>query len=140
MLMAMKGIVYADGGSRGNPGPAGIGAVLKDPQGKKIHTVSESIGIATNNTAEYTALVRILEEALKLGYDDIEVFMDSELVVRQMLGLYKVKNEGLMPLFDRASMLANRFKAFHISHVRREANKEADKLANRAMDAASAPE
>src|SRR5262245_12964956 len=131
----MKGIAYADGGSRGNPGPAGIGALLKDDGGTTVHTISEGIGVATNNVAEYTALIGILEKALELGYDEIEVRMDSELVVKQMMGAYKVKNEGLLPLFDQAKRLSLKFRTFRINHVRREFNKEADKLANAAMDA-----
>ena len=130
----MKGIAYADGGSRGNPGPAGIGAVLKGEDGVNVHEISESIGFATNNVAEYTALFKILEKALELGFDEIEVRMDSELVVKQMLGQYRVKNEGLIPLFDKAKSLSRKFKIFKINHVRRELNKEADKLANQGMD------
>lgn len=130
----MKGVCYADGGSRGNPGPAGIGAVLLDSEGKTVAIVSDTIGVATNNVAEYTALTRILEKALQMGYTEIEVRMDSELVVKQMRGLYRVKNEGLMPLYAQAQHLSRRFKSFAINHVRRELNKEADRLANLAMD------
>lgn len=130
-------VAYADGGSRGNPGPAGIGAVLFNEQGEIVASVSESIGVATNNVAEYTALIRILEKALELGYDQIEVRMDSELVVKQMSGAYKVKHEGLIPLFDKACVLAKRFRWFEMTHVRRALNKKADALANQAMDAAS---
>ena len=130
-----KSIAYADGGSRGNPGPAGIGAWLTS-DGTTLATVSHFIGVATNNVAEYTALVRILEAAVKLGIEHIEVRMDSELVVRQMLGQYRVKNQGLIPLFFQAKALTQRFKSFSIVHVPREMNKEADRLANQAMDAA----
>lgn len=129
-------IAYADGGSRGNPGPAGIGALLQK-DGVTIAEVSEAIGVATNNVAEYTALIRILEKAIELGYTRIEVRMDSELVVKQMDGLYKVKNEGLRPLYNKAQGLSRKFGSFFIEHVRRENNKEADQLANAAMDAAA---
>ena len=136
-MSIMKAIAYADGGSRGNPGPAGIGAVLQDARGQTIHTVSRAIGLATNNVAEYTALTSILERALELGYDEIEVRMDSELVVRQMIGQYRVKNEGLLPLFQTAKALSARFRSFSIKHVLREFNKDADRLANQAMDIAA---
>lgn len=131
----MTAVAYADGGSRGNPGPAGIGAFL-ELEGKTLASVSEFIGVATNNVAEYTALARILEEAIKQEIRTIEVRMDSELVVKQMQGLYRVKNEGLRPLFMRCQELSRRFADFKIVHVRREFNKEADRLANLAMDAA----
>jgi len=125
--------IYADGGSRGNPGPAGCGAVLiKD--GATVSSVSHFLGVATNNVAEYTGLVLGLERALALGYKVVDVKMDSELVVKQMNGQYRVKNEGLIPLFNQARSLASRFSSFSISHVRRELNKDADLLANRAMD------
>ncbi len=127
-------VAYADGGSRGNPGPAGIGALLQR-DGVTVAEISEAIGVATNNVAEYTALIRILEKALELGFKKIQVRMDSELAVKQMKGLYKVKNEGLLPLFQQAQVLSKRFDLFSIIHVRREMNKEADKLANQAMDA-----
>jgi ribonuclease HI len=129
-------IVYADGGSRGNPGPAGIGAALMQ-DGKLIAGISEFIGIATNNVAEYKALIAGLKHALKMGYVKVEVRMDSELVVRQILGQYKVKNENLKPLFMEAKLISNRFQSFAINHVRRELNKDADRLANEAMDKAN---
>ena len=129
-------IAYADGGSRGNPGPAGIGALLLR-EGETICTVSDYIGTATNNVAEYTALIAILEKALEMGCKQVEVRMDSELVVRQMLGQYRVKNEGFLPLFHQAQALVTRFEVFKITHVRREFNKEADRLANQAMDLAA---
>lgn len=124
---------YADGGSRGNPGPASVGAVLEQ-NGKIIASVSEYIGIATNNIAEYSGLVRIMEKALELEISSIEVRMDSELVVKQILGQYKVKNQGLLPLYVKAKALSSRFTQFKIVHVRREFNKEADRLANLALD------
>jgi ribonuclease HI len=132
--MSTPAIIYTDGGSRGNPGPAGCGVVvLRD--GETVATISKYLGVATNNIAEYTALVLALEKALELGLQDIEVRMDSELIVRQMNGQYRVKNEGLLPLFNQAQQLSRRFSKFNMVHVRRELNKEADKLANQAMDA-----
>jgi ribonuclease HI len=129
-------LAYADGGSRGNPGPAGIGALLKQ-DGITVAEISEALGVATNNVAEYTALIRIMEKALELGFKKIAVHMDSELAVKQMVGAYKVKNEGLQPLFNKAQQLSRKFDSFSIVHVRREMNKEADKLANAAMDKAA---
>ena len=128
-------VIYADGGSRGNPGIAGAGAVLKVGD-RVVDTVSELMDHATNNVAEYTALVLGLEKGLKHGYRSVSVFMDSELVVKQMLGQYRVKHEGLIPLFEKARNFARQYRVFTISHVRREHNKEADKLANQAMDRA----
>jgi len=130
----MKGIAFADGGSRGNPGPAGIGALIKNEAGETVCEVSEFIGRNTNNVAEWTALLRIMEKALELGFTELEVNMDSELVVKQMHGEYRVKHEGLIPLFTRSRSLSVRFKHFSINHVRRAGNSEADKLANAAMD------
>lgn len=133
-MQLMKGIAFADGGSRGNPGPAGIGALIKNESGQTVCEVSEAIGHTTNNVAEWTALNRIMERALEMGFTELDVVMDSELVVKQMRGEYKVKNEGLIPLFRAARSLSSRFKQFSIRHTRREGNKEADKLANLAMD------
>jgi len=126
--------IYADGGSRGNPGPAGAGAVLMRGE-EVVASVSIFLGYATNNVAEYTGLVSGLEKAKALGIQQVEVLMDSELVVRQMTGQYKVKHPGLIPLFQKARKLAEGFSEFKISHIRREYNKKADALANRAMDA-----
>lgn len=126
-------IVYTDGGSRGNPGPAGIGAVITR-NGKSVASISEFLGVTTNNVAEYTALIKALEKSLDCGIEKVEVRTDSELMVRQMKGEYRVKNEGLKPLFQKAQALKNRFASFAIVHVRREYNKEADRLANQAMD------
>ncbi len=126
-------VIFADGGSRGNPGPAGSGAVIK-VDGEIVAELSKFLGPATNNVAEYTALIIGLEQALVLGYKRVDVRMDSELVVKQMLGLYKVKNENLRDLFMQAQALVRKFSSFDIKHVRREFNKEADRLANLAMD------
>lgn len=126
-------IAYTDGGSRGNPGPAGAGVVIKRGQ-TTVATISKALGITTNNVAEYTALLLALEKCLELGCRAVEVRMDSELIVRQMLGQYRVKNAGLIPLFEKAKGLSGQFASFSIVHVRREFNKEADSLANKAMD------
>jgi len=129
-----KLVIYTDGGSRGNPGDAGIGVVIYDENGNIIKEISRYIGTQTNNVAEYYALVRGLEEAVSLGAKGVSVYMDSELVVKQIKGEYKVKNEGLRPLYGIAQAYFNSFEAYSINHVKREKNKEADKLANCGMD------
>ncbi|MBX9720278.1 MAG: ribonuclease HI family protein [Candidatus Obscuribacterales bacterium] len=129
-------IAFADGGSRGNPGPAAYGALLEQ-DGVKIIEISAFIGHATNNVAEWTGLLEILKKARELGVKDLEVRMDSELVVKQLRGQYKVKNENLIPIYEKAKILSDRFPIFSIVHVRREYNKEADRLANQALDQAA---
>ena len=126
--------IYTDGASRGNPGNAGIGAVILDSNGFCLMELSEGIGIATNNEAEYTALIRALEAAKKLGAQKVNVYADSELVVKQMKGKYAVKAPGLKPLFAKAQSLKNGFLRFDIQHIRREKNSSADKLANLGID------
>jgi len=123
-----------DGGSRGNPGPAGIGVVLTAQDNTPLVTVGRYIGRATNNVAEYKALIAGLEEAKKLGARKVIVRGDSELVVRQMTGQYRVKNADLRPLYERAQDLMNEFERAKIEHNYREDNSLADKLANLAMD------
>ena len=127
-------LLYADGAARGNPGPAAYGFVLDDPDGVPRVAAGAALGTATNNVAEYKALIAGLECALDHGASALEVRMDSELVVRQMTGIYKVRNEGLKPLFERARALARKFSSFRIAHVRREFNARADAEANRALD------
>ena len=129
-------VVFADGGSRGNPGPSGCGAVVKSgsSDGEVLASLSKFVGIATNNVAEYTGLLIGLEKALNMGFSEVEVRMDSELIVKQIKGQYRCKNEGLIPLFNEVKRLQRQFKKFNIEHVRREYNKEADLLANQAMD------
>jgi ribonuclease HI len=127
--------IFADGGSRGNPGPAGAGAVI-NVNDETVSSVSKFLGHATNNVAEYTALILGLEKATELGFEHVEVAMDSELVVKQMKGEYRVKNEKLLPLFTKARKLASTFASFKIAHIRREYNRAADQLANQAMDMA----
>lgn len=127
----MKGTGFVDGGARGNPGPAGAGAALT---GEKPFTVSEYLGETTNNVAEYTALLLLLQKALGLGYDELTVFADSELMVRQINGQYKVKDAKLKELFAQAKGYIAKLKTFSLTHVPREQNKEADRLVNAAID------
>ena len=129
--------VHIDGGSRGNPGPAGIGVVIIRPDGQVTDRIHRYIGVATNNVAEYQALLLALERARSLGCTDLDVYSDSELLVRQIQGRYQVKNAALRPLFTRAQERIAGFRHFRIQHVPREQNAEADALANRGMDEAS---
>ena len=133
----MKATLYTDGGARGNPGPAGIGVVLRSEHGDVIGEIAQGIGEATNNVAEYAALIAGLELALERGVTDIEIYMDSELVVSQLLGRWKIKKDTLRPMAVTARALMGRFDSFTLSHVRREANADADRLANQGMDAAA---
>ena len=125
---------HCDGGSRGNPGPAGYGAVVEDPEGVVVAQLSEYLGRQTNNYAEYKGLLAVLEWALKNGAKRLCVVSDSELMVRQMKGIYKVKNPGLRPLWEEAQKRAARLEDFEMRHTLRGGNKEADRLANEAMD------
>jgi len=127
-------LLYADGASRGNPGPASIGAVLYDPEGETIAEVSEAIGPATNNVAEYRAVVAGLEAALALGVESLRIRLDSQLLVRQLRGEYRVRAAGLQPLHRRAQDLIGRFVAISVEHVPRSQNTAADALANAALD------
>ena len=129
----MKLIINTDGLSKDNPGQAAIGAVLKDSRGKAIATVSRAIGIATNNEAEYRAVIAALEKALSLGADQVELRSDSELVVNQLCGRYKVRSVGLRPFYLQAAKLLGQFQKVSIVSVPREQNKEADRLANEAV-------
>ncbi|MFA4967106.1 MAG: ribonuclease HI family protein [Candidatus Margulisiibacteriota bacterium] len=129
----MKVEVFCDGASRNNPGESGIGIVIKSG-GKVLLEVSDYIGQTTNNIAEYMALIRGLEEALLLGAREAAFFCDSELLVKQINGEYKVKNEGLKPLHLHAKKLISKFKKFEINHTRRENNAHADELANKGID------
>jgi ribonuclease HI len=125
---------HCDGGSRGNPGPAGYGAVIEDPQGRIVARLSEYLGKQTNNYAEYSGLISVLKWAAKGGARSLRVVSDSELMVKQMKGQYKVKNPGLLPLWEEARRLARTLDGFEISHTLRAGNAEADRLANEAMD------
>ncbi len=129
-----KLIIYTDGGARGNPGPAGIGAVLYNEAQEKIAEISQYLGIATNNQAEYQALIEALKKAKDLGAKEVDVFMDSELVVKQLNREYKVKNKDLAPLFLQVYNLSLSFSKISFSHIYREENVIADRLANEAMD------
>lgn len=132
--MTRRLILYADGAARGNPGPAGAGAVLFDESGAVVAELTRSLGRATNNVAEYSALILGLEEAQRRGATAIDVRMDSKLVVEQMRGLWKIKHPGLIPLALRAGELLASFPDRTIVHVPREENTHADMLSNRAID------
>ena len=125
--------VHIDGGSRGNPGPAAAGVVVAALDGTVLHESGIFLGRATNNVAEYRGLLAGLAAAKRLGGAEVEIVSDSELLVRQMNGQYKVKNAKLRPLFEQAQALAQRFEHFTCQHVRREANAEADEMARRAI-------
>ncbi|QQG52240.1 MAG: ribonuclease HI family protein [Candidatus Falkowbacteria bacterium] len=129
-----KIIIFTDGGARGNPGPAGIGAVLYDSEHRTVAEISEYLGVATNNQAEYKALIAALKKAASLGASDLECYLDSELVVKQLKREYKVKNKDLAPLFLEIHNLSLKFKQINYTHIPRERNQEADRLANQAMD------
>jgi ribonuclease HI len=126
-----------DGGARGNPGPAAYGYVLEAEDGTVLAAHGERIGVATNNVAEYRALIAGLEKAVEVGVDQLEVVSDSELLVKQMKGEYRVKNENLRPLAVQASRLARQVGRVRWTSVRREHNELADRLVNEALDAAS---
>ena len=133
-------VAYVDGAARGNPGPAGIGVVLSDPEGNVLKEIAEPLGRTTNNVAEYTALIRALEEARALGCSRISVYTDSELMARQISGQYRVKTEHLFPLYQRVTLLLTAFDRASVTHVRREHNKRADQLSNIGADKVSSPE
>ena len=130
-------IAHTDGGARGNPGPAGYGVVIHDSEGEKIAAFSQYLGRQTNNFAEYQALIGALEYAVEHGPKAIKVISDSELMVRQIKGIYKVKDPTLKDLHGRASQLMRKLDWFEIEHVLRGKNREADELANAAMDKGS---
>jgi ribonuclease H / adenosylcobalamin/alpha-ribazole phosphatase len=132
----VRGRLFTDGGARGNPGPAAAAYVLEADDGTVLAAHGEAIGIATNNVAEYRALVAGLEQARDLGVDELEVVSDSELLVKQMRGEYKVKNTALRELSARAARLAEELGAVRYTAVRREHNELADRLVNEALDAA----
>jgi ribonuclease HI len=127
-------IAHSDGGARGNPGPAGYGVVIQDESGRKIATLSQYLGHQTNNFAEYQGLIAALEYAVNHGHKALKVVSDSELLVRQIKGIYKVKNAALRDLHARAKELIAKLDWFQIEHALREHNHEADRLANEAMD------
>lgn len=126
-------IIYADGSSRGNPGPAAIGATVKDEQGRLVARISQRIGITTNNQAEYRAIIAALEAAIRLGVNQVAMNLDSELVVRQIKGEYRVKNLALKSLHQRVEQLINQLDSCTINYIPRQQNTEADNLANMAF-------
>ena len=132
----MKLVINVDGGARGNPGPAAIGVVVSDADGTVLDELAEPIGRATNNVAEYRALLRGIEWARGLGADELEIVGDSELVARQVTGAYKVKHPSMRPLYEEAVAALRAFDRWSIRTVPREANARADALVNRALDEA----
>jgi ribonuclease HI len=130
----VKLVVHVDGGARGNPGPAAIGVVVSEPDGTVIDELGEPIGVATNNVAEYKALIRGLERARALGADEIEIVNDSELVARQLTGAYKVKHPAMKPLYLDAMEALRGFGRWRIRTVPRAQNAHADELVNAALD------
>jgi len=128
-------VAYIDGGARGNPGPAGYGVRIEDEQGALINEFSGYLGTSTNNVAEYNGLLAALRYAREHGYRHVRIKSDSELLVKQMRGEYRVKNAGLQPLYQQALTLTEGLERIVFEHVRREENKDADRLANLAMDA-----
>jgi ribonuclease HI len=129
-------LAYIDGGARGNPGPAGYGVRIESAAGEVVDELHGALGIATNNVAEYNGLLAALQWAVDHGERRIHIRADSELLVRQMRGEYKVKNAGLQPLYVRARLLAAQLDDVKFEHVRREFNKDADRLSNLGMDEA----
>lgn len=133
---AAQALLYADGGSRGNPGPAASGAVLLTPDGSVIREIGEYLGRATNNVAEWTALALGLQAALDEGVRNLAVRLDSELVVKQLSGEYRVKHPDLQPIYQRVRGLIRQFEHVDVRHVRRKENALADAVVNRVLDAA----
>ncbi len=130
----MRVIIHTDGGARGNPGPAAIGVVISDESDMQIKAIAEYIGTGTNNQAEYKALVKGLTEAKNMGAEEVICYLDSELVVKQLTGLYKIKEPGLQALASEALALTGKFKKVEFKHVPRAQNAAADKLVNQALD------
>jgi ribonuclease H / adenosylcobalamin/alpha-ribazole phosphatase len=131
----LRVIVWTDGAARGNPGPAGAGALVTDADGTILAEIAEGLGVATNNVAEYTAAILGLERAAELGATDVLLRSDSRLLVEQLAGRFKVKNAVLQQLHARAKAIASRFARIRYEHVRRELNTAADALANAGVDA-----
>ena len=128
-----KVIIFTDGAADPNPGPAAIGAVIKDEAGRILARISQRIGRATNNQAEYQAIISALEKAIKLGARRVDLYSDSELVVRQINGRYRVKNAALKPSYRQVKQLQGLFEHFTVTHIPRQRNSEADNLANKAL-------
>jgi ribonuclease HI len=132
----LKLVLHVDGGARGNPGPAAIGVVIAQPDGEVVDEIAETIGVATNNVAEYRAVLRGLDRARSLGAREVELVNDSELVARQLTGAYKVKHPAMKPLYEEAIGALKGFERWHIRSVPRAQNARADALVNAALDAA----
>ena len=133
-MSTKKIIINVDGASRGNPGPAAIGAIIRDEAGNILGHISRALGVTTNNQAEYQAIIAALEKAVGTGAKQVTVKSDSKLVVEQINGRYKIKNTALRPLYQRVVQLAGSIESFSITYIPREENAEADALANRALD------
>jgi len=131
---SLEFFIYADGASRGNPGEAGIGAIIADPQGRTVKELKLFLGMVTNNVAEYRAVISALEKAWQLGAAKVRVYLDSELVVRQLCGEYRVREAHLQTLHHQATEILHRFAQYSIHHIPREQNRRADQLANEAID------
>jgi ribonuclease HI len=134
----MRLSVNTDGASRGNPGPSAIGATIKNDKNVVVCRISQYIGTATNNVAEYRAVLTALIEAEKLNAEEVVLYVDSELLCRQLTGLYRVKSPLLIPYYREVIKIIGRFKSFSVNHIMREYNSEADKLANLALDSRQA--
>jgi len=131
----VKVVLHVDGGARGNPGPAAIGVVVSSPDGEVLDEVAETIGVATNNVAEYRALLRGIQRAQALGATEVEIVNDSELVAKQLTGAYKVKHAAMKPLYAEAITALRQFDAWRVRSVPRAENARADELVNQALDA-----
>jgi ribonuclease HI len=127
-------IANIDGGARGNPGPAAFGVVIRNGKGEILAELTEYLGLQTNNYAEYSGLLAALEYAVREQYPSVKIYSDSELLVRQMQGRYRVNNPALQQLFAKAQSLVRKLASFEIEHVLRERNKEADRLVNKTLD------
>ncbi len=132
-IQKLEAVINIDGASSGNPGPAGLGVLICHPEGEIYEKISEYIGEATNNIAEYRAFIKALERSKVLGLKDIQILSDSELLVKQVLGEYKIKNKGIMKLAAEASQICKFFNKVHLKHIPREENITADKLAQLAI-------
>lgn len=130
----MRLVIHTDGAARGNPGPAGAGAILRDADGTVVAEIAEPLGHATNNVAEWTAVRLALEEAARLGATHVDLRMDSELVARQISGIYRVKHPDLKPIHAAVMRLLHGLDGYTVGHVPRELNKDADRLSNVALD------
>jgi len=126
-------VICADGASLGNPGPSAIGATIKDEEGRLITCISQGIGRATNNQAEYRAIIAALEKAIRLGAREVNISLDSQLIVRQVSGEYRVKKAALKPLYQQVKQLQSRLESFTITHIPRRQNREAHNLAGKAL-------